>query len=185
MRNNQMYPKRANIIIPYQLFLSLIIFILSLSHSSLSKHTISLADKGQAKFNIIQTGQASQDVKKAVSELAHHLQHISGAQFIIRNHKSELPAIIVGTKNQSIFNGNFSHLQTRDSFTIKTKRDAKRLAIRIRNKIKLTVRKPSRRGAASRRGTTSRRDVVGVLTAIVPPKIIAECGRDARGPYDE
>ena len=83
-----------------------------------------LADKEQAYFDIVQVGQASAVERKSVSELAAYLQRISGAQFITKDEKAQKSAIFVGTKSQPFFNGKFSHLQVRDSFSIRTQQDS-------------------------------------------------------------
>jgi len=81
--------------------------------------TSTLAQDGESRFDIVAIGDAGVE-QTAIRELADYLQRISGAQFVVKKQRENKPAIFVGTKEQSLFNGKFVHLQARDSFSIRT-----------------------------------------------------------------
>ncbi|NOX66246.1 MAG: hypothetical protein GXO85_10780, partial [Chlorobi bacterium] len=90
-----------------------------------SKDSLIIADNSQAFYDIILVGESNGVVETSVKDLSKYLQQISGAQFEVKNKKGEKPAIYVGDKDQRFFNGKFSHLQTRNSFSVNMQRDSK------------------------------------------------------------
>ena len=81
--------------------------------------SILLADGGKAFYDIVQVGEMSSPEQDAIADLTKYLHRMSGAEFEVKQNKEEKPAIFIGTKQQEFFDGKFSHLQVRDSFSIR------------------------------------------------------------------
>lgn len=85
---------------------------------------IVLAEAGQARFDIVLLNDSSELLAHAANDLALHLQKISNGPFSVLDSPAAKPQIRIGTRHHPRLNTQFSHLQTRDSFSIRTETDS-------------------------------------------------------------
>ncbi|MBN1348020.1 DUF4838 domain-containing protein [candidate division KSB1 bacterium] len=82
-----------------------------------------LAQKSTALYEIVRIGSEFTPLEEsAIRDLARCLSEMSGANFDILDQKGNKPAIFVGVRQQKELRDRFAHLQTRDSFSIRTLR---------------------------------------------------------------
>lgn len=102
-----------------------IIFIIACGPAlTQSAPEIILAEKGKAQFDIVLLPDGSRLLPQVTADLAGYLQQISGSPFAVLNSPGAKPQIRLGTRNHPWLITNFSHLQTRDAFTIRTEVDS-------------------------------------------------------------
>lgn len=96
--------------------------LLSSMKSEKNKY-LTLANNSTAVYDLVPVGQLSLPESQAVVELADYLSRISGASFFIKKQPEDRPVIFIGQKSHPILQGEFAHLQTPHSFSIRTRLD--------------------------------------------------------------